>query len=772
MDLDDWLRNSGLERYQPILVSNAIDIDVLPDLTDADLERLGIPLGDRKRLLRAVRKSLARAPAELAETRANGRRDATRVTAERRHLTIMICDLVESTALSARIDPEDLRAVMDAYHAACSRICVRYEGFISEFRGDGILAYFGYPRAHEDDAERAVRAGLEIGNTLAQIDMPVAGPLKVRIGLATGLVVVRDTGTEAALSEHSAVGDTPNVAARLQGLADPGAIVIAASTRRLLGDLFRFRDLGRHHFKGFAEPVAAWAVEGVAPSVSRFGSIHAAGLTDFVGRADELEFLLKRQRRAWSGEGQVVLITGEPGIGKSRLAFALAECIPEQSYTSLTLQCSPHHTSSALHPVIAYIEREAGFKEDDTPTQRISKLEHLLSATTLSTNVNVSLFAALLSIPLDERHPPLGLNSSEQRHRTLAALLDHLGALSRQKPILLLFEDAQWADATSLELLDQVVARAGQLPLLTIITMRPVAKPAWLGLPNVSALAIARLEREDVERLARRITAGRDLPAEVMDGIVAKTDGNPLFVEELTKTVLESGILAEDGQGGYRLDRPLPPLAIPSTLQDSLMARLDRLEPMKRIAQVGAAIGREFSFSLLRAVVGASKANLLASLGQLERAGLVFRRGEPPETSYIFKHALVRDAAYESLLKSRRQQLHHQIARALENRFPAITANEPEIVAHHLIGANLVDPAIDYLLKAGNLALSSIGERGGCRTSQARHKSGKTATPLARSRPQGTCFLLGLWTGPRGDKRPRRADDYGSFLKGARLARR
>jgi predicted ATPase/class 3 adenylate cyclase len=639
-------------------------------------------------------------------TGANGRRDATRVTAERRHLTIMLCDLVESTALSARIDPEDLRAVMDAYHAACSRICIRYEGFISGFRGDGILAYFGYPRAHEDDAERAVRAALETSNTLAQIEIPAAGPLKVRIGLATGLVVVRDVGTDAEFSEHSAVGDTPNIAARLQGLGDPGAIVIAASTRRLLGDLFRLRDLGRHHVKGFAEPLEAWLVEGVAPSVSRFGSIRAGRLTDFVGRGDEIEFLLKRQRRAWSGEGQVVLITGEPGIGKSRLAVALAGCIPAQSYTSLTLQCSPHHTSSALHPIIAYLEREAGFKEDDTPSQRINKLECLLSATASSTNANVPLFASLLSIPLNEPRPPLPLSPSEQRHRTLAALLDHLEALARRKPVLLLFEDAQWADATSLELLERVAARAAQLPLLTIITMRPGAEHAWLGLPNVSTLTIARLERKHVERMVTRVADGRDLPAEVMKGIVAKTDGNPLFIEELTKTVLESGILVEDGQNGYRLDGPLPPLAIPSTLQDSLMARLDRLEPMKRIAQVGAAIGREFTFSLLRAVVRASEPNLSALLGQLELAGLVFRRGEPPEASYIFKHALVRDAAYESLLKSRRQQLHHQIARAFEKSFPSITASEPEIVAHHLIAANLVDPAIDYLLKAGTLALN------------------------------------------------------------------
>jgi len=594
--------------------------------------------------------------------------------------------------------------VMDAYHAACARIMLTYDGFIGDFRGDGILAYFGYPRAHEDDAERTVRAALDIIAAVARLETRAAESLEVRVGIATGLVVVGDLSGESALREHALVGETPNLAARLQALAEPGTIVVAASTRRLLGDLFRLRDLGCHEVKGIAEPVAAWVVEGVSASESRFEAVRMANLTDLIGREAETDFLLQRQRRAWKGEGQIVLISGEPGIGKSRLVAALEKRIAGESYTPLRYQCSPHHSNSALYPFIAQLERAAGFRADDASEQRLDKLEALLAIAAPRVQDSARLFAALLSIPFGDRYPGLPPSPAQQRRRTFTALLDQFESLARQKPILLLFEDAHWADATSLDLLDLLVERMRRLPVLALFTLRPEFEPSWASLPTVGTLTLGRLDRSNVENIVTQVCHGRALPVEVMNEIVAKTDGNPLFVEELTKAVLEMGILVEDAEG-YRLDGPLPPLAIPETLQDSLMARLDRLAPVKEIGQIGAAIGREFSYSLMRELAGRDETVLMHALAKLEQAELVFRRGEPPDAIYSFKHALVRDAAYESLLKSRRQRLHGQIARAME-KFPDIVASQPEIMAHHFTEAGLVEPAINYWLKAGHLTLS------------------------------------------------------------------
>src|SRR6266436_2280983 len=550
MDVGSWLRGLGLERYEAAFRENEIDETVLPSLTADDLKDLGIGIvGHRRKLLDAIAalRADANTKVPLSDTLPTIDR-SPKDAAERRHLTVMICDLVGSTALSARLDPEDMRAVIDAYHAACARITRTYDGFLAEFRGDGILAYFGYPIAHEDDAERTVRAGLDIIAAVARLETRAAEPLAVRIGIATGVVVVG----EGELREHAVVGDTPNLATRLQTLAEPGTIVVAASTRRLLGDLFRLRDLGRHEVKGIAELVAAWAVEGVSASESRFEAVHTVNLTDLIGREDELDFLLERQRLAWKGEGQIVLISGEPGIGKSRLAAALAERIASEPHTRLRYQCSPYHTNSALRPFIAQLERAAGFKADDSSEQRLDKLEAPLAMSASRIEGVAPLFAALLSIPFGERYPPLALSPTQQRRRTLAALLDPFEGLARPQPILLAFEDAHWADATSLELLDLTVERVRQLPILALFTFRPEFEPPWVGLPNVSTLTLDRLDRNDVESMVARVTGGRALPAEVMKQIVAKTDGNPLFVEELTKAVLEAGILVEDAQG-YRL---------------------------------------------------------------------------------------------------------------------------------------------------------------------------------------------------------------------------
>ncbi len=527
----------------------------------------------------------------------------------------------------------------------------------------------------------------------------------VRIGIATGLVVVGDIVGQGAAQEQVVVGDTPNLAARLQGLAEPGGVVLSSATRRLIGDRFRLKDLGRHAVKGLAEPVEAYAALGVSQSESRFDAAHAARLTGFVGREAESAELIARQRRAWAGEGQIVLISGEAGIGKSRLSAWLAEQVADTPHTQLRYQCSPYHRDSALYPFAQQFERAAGIAPQEPPEAKLDKLEKALGLASERRNEVAPLIASMLSIPLGKRYPALTLSPAQQRRHTLSALLDQMEGLAKQQPLLILFEDAHWADATSLEVLDLVIERARRLPVLLLITFRPEFEPPWTGCarrcrPSRSGGSIAPRRR----RWSSASRADESCPAEVLAQIVAKTDGVPLFVEELTKNVLESGLLVEESER-FRLDGPLPPLAIPSTLQDSLMARLDRLAAVKEIAQIGAAIGREFSYALLRAVVGRDEPTLRVSLSQLEDSELVFRTGEPPDARYTFKHALVQDTAYESLLKSRRQILHRKIAETLREQFPDIVEAEPELLAHHFTQAGLAERAIEYWGKAGDLAL-------------------------------------------------------------------
>jgi len=559
--------------------------------------------------------------------------------------------------------------------------------------GDGVLVYFGYPRAHEDGAERATRCGLALVERVAQLGQ--GEELQARVGIATGLVVV---GGE--VVEHDVAGETPNLAARLQALAKPGQIVVAGATRRLVGDLFRLTDLGGQTAKGFAAPVEAFVVEGVAATESRFEAARR-GITDLVGRAPESALLRDRLRKAWAGAGQIVLLSGEAGIGKSRLAAQLAAEVASEPHTRLRYQCSPYHRDSVLHPFVVALGRAARLAPEDPAETQLDKLEAILAPARIAETA--PLFASMLSIPTGGRYPPLALSAAQQRRLTLSALLDKLEALARQKPVLLLFEDVHWADATSLEVLDLTVERIRALPVLVLITFRPEYEAPWTGLSHVTSIALDRLAPADVETLAEHV-AGRPLPPEVMAQIVAKTDGVPLFVEELTKAVLEGGLLVAGPQGWY-LDGPLPPFAIPATLQDSLAARLDRPAPVKEIAQIGAAIGREFSYTLVRAVAGRDEPALRAALVQLEEAELLFRSGAPPDARYTFKHALVQDTAYQTLLKSRRQILHRQIADVLRGEFPAVAAAEPEVVAHHLTQAGLDEPAIEWWGKAGDQAL-------------------------------------------------------------------
>lgn len=691
----DWLEKLGLGQYAVRFAEHAIDLSVLPELTDQDFDRLGVLIGHRRKMQRAIAQTNQ---AELASE------PVLRHDAERRHLTVMFCDLVGSTAISARLDPEDMWEVIRAYRAACAKVIATYDGIIARFIGDGILAYFGYPSAHEDDAERAVRAGLDVIAAIGPLETRAEDRVQVRIAIATGTVVIGDLISGGASEEQAMVGDTPNIAARLQSLAEPGAVVVADSTRQLLGGLFTFRNLGRREVKGLSDPIVAWAVEGAIPSDSRFEAVRTARSVGFIGREAEISLALSRQRLAWQGQGQVVLISGDAGIGKSRIVATLCESLALGSHRRVRYQCSPYHTNSAMHPFIAQLERAAGIRAQDTAEQKLDKLEAMLALGTQQVATATPLIAALLSIPTAGRYPPLGLSPAQQRRQTFAALLDQLEGLARQQPLLVVCEDMHWADATTLELFDLTVDRVRALPILVLMTFRPEFEASWTGLANVSLLRLDRLDRQQTRALVEQVTGGRPLPAEMITQIVERTDGIPLFVEELTKMVLESGLLVDDN-GRYRLDSPLPPLAIPATLQDSLMARLDRLAPVKEVAQIGAAIGRDFSYALLRCVTGRDDLALRVALAQLEEADLLLRRGTPPDANYSFKHALVQEAAYESLLKSRRQVLHKHIGEVLRDQFPAIAETEPEVVAYHFTEAGLDAIACEWWRIAGQQAL-------------------------------------------------------------------
>jgi len=702
MDVAVWLRGLGLQQYEALFRENDIDAEVLSDLTDGDLEKIGVSLGHRKRLLKAIA-TLAGPPGAppAATTPIPPMADA----AERRQLTVLFSDLVGSTALSARLDPEDMREVIRAYQDACSGAVARYDGFVAKFMGDGVLSYFGFPRAHEEDAERAVRAGLDISAVVAKLETRANETLKVRVGIATGIVVVGDLVGQGSAQEPAVVGETPNLAARLQALAEPGAVVIAESTRRLLGGAFELEPLGARALKGFEAPVPAWAVLREAENVSRFEAARSQRLTPFVGREHEVALLLDRWREASEGEGQVALISGEAGIGKSRVLFALSERIGAARHLRVRYQCSPHHVNDAFYPITRQIWHAARFVSGEPAATRLDKLEAMIARSGLEGKDTAPLVASLLSIPDEGRYRPLEMAPAEQKERTIAALIALFAGLTKVAPALALLEDAHWIDPTSLDVFSRLIDRLPGLRALLVVTFRPEFAAPWIGRAHVASLQLSRFSRRQATAMIDWVTGAKALPAEVLEQIVAKTDGVPLFVEELTKTVIESGVLRQEN-GSYVLASKLTPLTIPSTLQDSLMARLDRLAPVKEIAQIGAAIGREFSYRLLEAVSPIQGAELQEALAQLMAAELIHARGEPPEATYVFKHALVQDTAYASLLRSRRQRIHADIARALEEKFADQVAAAPAAIARHYTEAGLADPAARYWLAAGELALS------------------------------------------------------------------
>jgi class 3 adenylate cyclase/predicted ATPase len=706
----DWLEQLGMREYIQRFAENDIDFAILIDLTDQDLEKIGVTsLGHRRKLLRAIvdlKDIEKRTPAGRA---AAARPASLQIAdiAERRQVTVMFCDLVGSTALSASMDPEDLREVMSAYQRCLAETLRRFDGFLAKYLGDGVLAYFGYPLAHEDDAERAVRAGLEVIPAVARLNLPVC--LQTRVGIATGLVVVGDLIGSGDAQERSIVGETPNLAARLQGIAEPNMVVIADATRKLLGNLFELQDLGPRDLKGIAGRPRAWAAVRASSVASRFEALHAASLTALVGREEESELLLRRWSSAKTGEGQVVLLSGEAGIGKSRLTAALLEQLSTEPHVRLRYFCSPQHTNSALYPIIGQMHRAAGLAHDDSAEAKLDKLDTVLAQAS-TTIEDVGLLAEMLSLRNDGRYPALEIAPQQRRQRTLQALISQAEALTRQSPVLMIFEDAHWTDPTSLEVLSLIVDRIQTLPVLLIVTFRPEFDPPWIGQPHVSALTIDRLTPSNVGSMIDGLIGSEPLPANIRQDIVERTDGVPLFIEEMTKAVLEA-----EGEGEARRIAAAvssPALAVPASLHASLMARLDRLGPAKQLAQVGAAIGRAFSHVLLEAVVRKSDAELESALDRLIAAGLLFRQSAPPHVTYVFKHALVQNAAYGTLLREPRRKLHARIAAVLDKQFPEVAESQPELLARHCTEAGLTEKAADLWGKAGlrSLARSALGE--------------------------------------------------------------
>jgi class 3 adenylate cyclase len=708
MDVVVWLRSLGLGKYEAAFRENEIDETVLPSLTEEHLKQLGVTaLGHRVKLLDAIaalrNDASGKTPSLDATTASSAPSAPPEDRAERRQVTVMFSDLVGSTALSARMDPEDLREVISAYQKCVAEIVQRFGGFVAKYMGDGVLIYFGYPHAHEDDAERAVRAGLDLVGAVS--DLKTHAPLQTRVGIATGLVVVGDLIGSGASQEQAIVGETPNLAARLQGVAEPNRVVIAESTRKLIGDLFELEDLGPMDLKGIAGLVRPWRALRPAAVESRFDALHASGVTELVGREEELELLLRRWSKAKAGDGQVVLLSGEPGIGKSRLTAALLERVANEPHTRLRYFCSPQHTDSALYPIISQMERAAAFVHEDTSQAKQDKLDALL-AQSLTTRQDAALLAEMLSVPNDKRPPALELTAQQRRQKTLEALTTQLEALSRSNPILMIFEDVHWVDPTSLEVLGRTVDRLSSLKVLLTVTCRPEFEPPWVGRPHVTALNLSRLGEREIAAIIDHVAGNNALSANVRRDIIERTDGIPLFVEEITKAVLE--VASEQAAKRTLASVPPPAVAVPATLHASLMARLDRLGPAKEVAQIGAAIGREFSHELIDAVARKPEADLEAALRQLIEAGLLFGQGVPPHITYLFKHALIRDAAYSTLLRTRRQELHRQIVSVLRKEFSELVLTQPEMLARHSAESGMLVEAIEYYLVAAKRATAAM----------------------------------------------------------------
>ncbi len=717
--LADWLGALGLQPHLELFVDNEVGLDAMRLLDEVDLRELGLPLGPRKILLRAIAELNATEPsaASASASALAPPPTPTAASAQRRQLTVLFCDLVGSTPLSRVLDPEDLRELMGRYQAAARAVIARYDGHIAQYRGDGVLVYFGWPRSHGDDARRALRAALDL--LVAVAGVKTHAPLAVRIGVATGVVVVGRT--EGGDEPQTAVGETPNLAARLQALGEPGAIVVAGLTRTLAGDGFTYRDLGTQTLKGIDEPVQAFAVSDAQHTQDAQGErVDSFEIVDsdthglpgdaeppgarmpphLVGRDEEIGLLRRAWQQAQNGHGQVVLISGEPGIGKSALAESLFAQLREQGVQRATLRCSALHTSSAMHPVIEHVRRSIGWVQGETDESNLGRLEAWLAAHALPLEQFVPSAAALLELPLPEsRYAPLKLSPQELKRRIHDDAAEWQLAAAESTPTVILWEDLHWADPTSLDFAALLIEQLPTAPLLLVLTARQQFSAPWSAKSHVTPIALNRLERPQIVALVGHIAKGKALPADVLEHIVRKTDGVPLFVEELARTILTSSVLHES-ESSYELSGPLAALAIPATLHESLMARLDRTPFIREVAQLGAVLGREFAYDVLQALGLVGDAALDEGLSMLVADELLYQRGRIPRARYTFKHALIQDAAYESLLRRTRQQYHGRVAQCIEQRSPEVAEQQPELLAMHYASAKMTTQAVAYWLKA------------------------------------------------------------------------
>jgi class 3 adenylate cyclase/predicted ATPase len=705
-DLAEWLGRHGLDQYTQTFAENHIDYSVLPDLTEDDLKKLGVSLGHRKRLLRAIEALTAAGQRIGTTTAVSNVREVVPTSghhreAELRQITVMFCDLVGSTQLSQKLDPEDLQKLLDAYRRACSTAIRRYGGEVARYFGDGVMSFFGWPYAHEDDAVRAVHAALEIVSGVTKISGPVT--LACRVGISSGPVLVGETAGSTASWSMDAVGETPNIAARLQTLAAINTVLISESTRRLVSAVFDLEDLGLQELKGVTQAIHVYRVLTAKSAGSRFEAAHSGSLTPLIGRSSELSLLLDRWKKVKEGDGQVVLLSGIPGVGKSRLLHELKSHIQHEPHTLLHYQCSPYHSQSAFFPVIEQIEKASQLTAREADANKIAKLRAYLPPLTNNSVEPVLLIANLLSVSTESQHELSELTAQQIKNRTISTLVDMLLAFSLQRPTLCIFEDAHWVDPSTLELIDLIISRIPHARVLLIVSCRPEFHPSWTTHANITIHSLTRLSQTEVRTLIGDLLKGRNISEEVVDQIIEKADGVPLFIEELTSSTLSPPSQTQAASG--RVAQPVL-LRVPETLSDALMERLDRVAPSRRVVQIAAVIGREFSYDLLAAASRLNDEDMVSVLSQLEQAEIIYRVGISPSVRFAFKHVLLRDAIYDSLLRSKRQQVHSDIAAILKNDYPELIENQPELLAYHYQEAGNHQLAIRSWFESGQRALA------------------------------------------------------------------